>query len=307
MPPSVVSRASTAAASGVSLDEAALTGHAPLPRLDCVDLNRCLAVSLPTRIGYLCLMLAIPLVPLLYACELVYFGILFSIVKVHNNVQLESYMPAIYSGLLAVSLAVSLILVGFELRAARKIVNASSIQGAALNRLAYFFQSAGCPRRYAFLSKIRNPWDRPRDVLTFFVFFRLQDWKHVIAQLPRQWLYSLYVWYFIIDGNPDRPAPADGAPSDRNVLPNFASASRDMFRVQNMPQLLFVAARFFMFIWAVQAVMLILSVFVYPCLLAAIPKPNLRKYVLDKIDERIDTLLIDMEIESCDRNQRMKI
>ncbi|KAI8927092.1 hypothetical protein BC831DRAFT_549416 [Entophlyctis helioformis] len=276
-----------------------------VPPLDCIDFKTHLQPSLRSRIGRGLLIFSVCMIPLLYGLELFVFAVLFRTLRAQNNVQLEGYLPASFLGLLAVSLATSIILVAFEFHNARKIVAASSIAGAALNRLAYFYESARDTRIYAFLTKIRNPWKRPGDSIAFFIYYRLQDWHHVVAQTPRQWLYALFIWYFAMDGSNISGGQKDAPSADFGS--GLKSASREFFTsATHLQQFVFISCLFLILIWLVQVVLLVLSMLVYPFTLAFVHMPSLRSFVISRIDERIETLLIDMEIQSTNRC-RMKL
>ncbi|EGF81936.1 expressed protein [Batrachochytrium dendrobatidis JAM81] len=273
----------------------------PLPRLDCIDFTfGAKPISLFTRIGRWYLLISVRLIPLLYCLEIVFFSLLFAMVRMHNNVELESYMPAIFSGILAVSLVLSLVLVGVDYRSARRIVMSSSIKGAVMNHLAYYYFSTGCTRRYEFLSKIRNSGDKMFDSLAFFVYFRLKGWKYVVTQIPRQWGYMLFVWWFIIVGNPlkhQRESSLHDTNSDQGIGSNLLPAIPDMLQSNTLPQAMFIMASLLILAWMVQLASLMISVLIYPVLLALIPMPSLEGYCNDVIQERTEQLLIEMNVK----------
>ncbi|KAJ1344222.1 hypothetical protein BSLG_001362 [Batrachochytrium salamandrivorans] len=275
-----------------------------LPRLDCINFAVQKPVSAWSHIGRFCLLTSVRMVPLLYLTEISFFVLLFTMVKMHNNVELESYMPAIYSGILAVSLVLSLVLFGIDYRCARRTVISSSIEEAVSNRLAYYYFSVNCTKRYAFLSAIRNPFDKAFDALTFFVYFRLKEWKHIIVQVPRQWGYMLFVWWFIMVGNPLRRTRDSDAQSGPNsaIAPNLLPALPDMLRSNSLPQAMFIMAMLMITIWIMQVACLVISILAYPVLLAFLPLPSLDQYCTETIQERCESLLIDMDADACTVN-----
>ncbi|KAG2194474.1 hypothetical protein INT46_004844 [Mucor plumbeus] len=175
-------------------------------------------------------------------------------------------------------IALSFILLAWEIRKTRNVMATRDISLAVTNPLAYRTYSVKSYIHFCLLRKIKSS-TRWSDVVIFYVFYTLKGWKRVIvAQGPRQIIAGITVYALL-----------KSAWTDPNGGFKF-SDDWDTYGKDWPQRVALVLMCFTCILWVFSALSILLAVLLYFPILCQI-QGNLKEYCCHKIDKRIDELL----------------
>ncbi|KAK4511582.1 uncharacterized protein ATC70_012798 [Mucor velutinosus] len=188
-------------------------------------------------------------------------------------------------------IALSFMLLAWEIRKTRNVMATRDISLAVTNPLAYRTYSVKSYIHFCLLQKIKSS-TRWSDVVIFYVFYTLKGWKRVIvAQGPRQIIAGITVYALL-----------KSAWTDANGGFKFSSDWNTYGK--DWPQrVALVLMCFTCILWILSALSILLAVLLYFPILCQI-QGNLKEYCCHKIDKRIDELLEKQRKKRLRENER---
>ncbi|EPB86202.1 hypothetical protein HMPREF1544_07014 [Mucor circinelloides 1006PhL] len=188
-------------------------------------------------------------------------------------------------------IALSFILLAWEIRKTRNVMATRDISLAVTNPLAYRTYSVKSYIHFCLLQKIKSS-TRWSDVIIFYVFYTLKGWKRVIvAQGPRQIIAGITVYALL-----------KSAWTDANGGFKF-SDDWDTYGKDWPQRVALVLMCFTCILWILSALSILLAVLLYFPILCQI-QGNLKEYCCHKIDKRIDELLEKQRKKRLRENER---
>ncbi|KAG2212589.1 hypothetical protein INT47_000565, partial [Mucor saturninus] len=246
-------------------------------KFDFMDVEAFRETTCLLSIRYLILLCSVVVSTLVYGADLWSAGIL--LIYDHWSLSTQPKIPFYISKWIYVGcIVISFMLLAWEIRKTRTVMETRDISLAVTNPLAYRTYSIKSYSHFCLLQKIKSStkWS---DVIIFYVFYTLKTWKRVIiAQGPRQIIAGVTVYALL-----------KSAWTAENGSFKF-SADWDTYG-QDWPQrvALFLMS-FTCILWVISAIQIVLAVFLYFPILCQI-QGNLKEYCCHKIDKRIDELL----------------
>jgi hypothetical protein len=172
----------------------------------------------------------------------------------------------------------SFLLVAYEARKARKIINSRDISYAFTNVMANNYYSLRSYDHFCFFCQISNS-TKKKDDFAFFVFFTFKSWKRVLfADGPRQVINALTLYSFYLAVN--NPASPDQRPwwTLTKYSDNFITTG------------LIITLLFTVLVFIGSMLLLLAAGICYIPLLCYI-QGNLKEYCCHKVDKRIAELM----------------
>jgi len=168
----------------------------------------------------------------------------------------------------------SFLLLAYETRKARKIINSRDISYAYTNVMANNYYSLRSYDHFCFFSQINNS-TKKKDTFAFFVFFTFKSWKRVLfADGPRQTINALTLYSFYLAKNQE----PGGFFDLRKYSDNFITLG------------LIITTLFTVLVFIGSMLLLLAAGVCYIPLLCYI-QGNLKEYCCHKVDKRIADLM----------------
>ncbi|KAI9358498.1 hypothetical protein BD770DRAFT_343934 [Pilaira anomala] len=227
-------------------------------------------------IRYLMLLCSVVVSTLVYSADLWSAGIL--LIYDHWSLSIQPKIPFEISKWIFVGcIILSFMLLAWEIRKTRSVMETRDISLAVTNPLAYRTYSLKDYSYFCLLQKIKNStkWS---DVIIFYVFYTLKGWKKIIiAQGPRQIIAGFTVYAIL---------------SSALIVDGKFQFSTDWDKYgKDWPQrLALFSMSFTCILWILATLQIFLAVLLYFPVLCQI-QGNLKEYCCHKIDKRIDELL----------------
>ncbi|GAN01426.1 vacuole protein [Mucor ambiguus] len=190
-------------------------------------------------------------------------------------------------------IALSFMLLAWEIRKTRNVMETRDISLAVTNPLAYRTYSTRSYIHFCLLRKIKSS-TRWSDVVIFYVFYTLKGWKRVIvAQGPRQIIAGITVYALL-----------KSAWTDANGGFKF-SDDWDTYGKDWPQRVALVLMCFTCILWILSALSILLAVLLYFPILCQI-QGNLKEYCCHKIDKRCGFLFSIDELLEKQRKKRLR-
>ncbi|KAG0226406.1 hypothetical protein BGW41_004209 [Actinomortierella wolfii] len=166
----------------------------------------------------------------------------------------------------------SFVLVAYDLVKANRVIKSNDIAYVVSNRIVSVFYCLQKYDYFCFIMRIHSS-NKMIDKLSFFVFFQLKGWKHLIVQAPRQVINIMTLVAFM---------RTLGFDLDRldELLHKLPSLTNFTFYVMAFTSVVFVASAF----------LTLVAVLIWIPLVCKI-RGNLKEYVCHKMDKRIDAII----------------
>ncbi|KAG0209096.1 hypothetical protein BGX33_005838 [Mortierella sp. NVP41] len=184
----------------------------------------------------------------------------------------------------------SFLLLAADFRKANKVIKSEDISYAVSNPIVSGFYCLQKYDYFCFIERIRNS-SKLHDKLSFFVFFQLKGWKHLVVQAPRAVINIMTLIAFMKAIGFDLDHLDDVA----QILPSLKPADKFTFCVMVFTSL--------MFIFSGLATLVAIGLWIP---LVAKVQGNLKEYVCHKMDKRIDNIIKETTKERARRNRRQQ-
>ncbi|KAG0289355.1 hypothetical protein BGZ96_007080 [Linnemannia gamsii] len=184
----------------------------------------------------------------------------------------------------------SFLLLATDFRKANKVIKSDDISYAVSNTIVSGFYCLQKYDYFCFIERIRNS-SKLHDKLSFFVFFQLKGWKHLVVQAPRAVINIMTLVAFMQALGFD----LDHLDEVSQILPNLKLADKFTFCVMVFTSLMFI----FSGLATLAAIILWIP-------LVAKVQGNLKEYVCHKMDKRIDNIIKKSTKERARRNRRQQ-
>ncbi|KAF9217250.1 hypothetical protein BGZ59_005587 [Podila verticillata] len=169
----------------------------------------------------------------------------------------------------------SFVLLATDFRKANKVIKSQDISYAVSNKIVSGFYCLQKFNYFCFIEKIHNS-SKLHDKLSFFVFFQLKGWKHLVVQAPRQVINIMTLIAFMKALGFDFTNLNDVA----QLLPSLKTADKFTFCVMVFTSLMFI----------ISGVATLIAIVLWIPLVAKV-QGNLKEYVCHKMDKRIDAII----------------
>ncbi|KAG0072497.1 hypothetical protein BGZ93_002033 [Podila epicladia] len=169
----------------------------------------------------------------------------------------------------------SFLLLATDFRKANKVIKSQDISYAVSNKIVSGFYCLQKFNYFCFIEKIHNS-SKLHDKLSFFVFFQLKGWKHLVVQAPRQVINIMTLIAFMKALGFDVTNLDDVA----QLLPSLRTADKFTFCVMVFTSLMFIFS----------GVATLIAIILWIPLVAKV-QGNLKEYVCHKMDKRIDAII----------------
>ncbi|KAI9258603.1 hypothetical protein EDC94DRAFT_521503, partial [Helicostylum pulchrum] len=227
-------------------------------------------------IRYMILLCSVFISTLVYGADLWSAGIL--LIYDHWSLSTQPKIPFEISKWIYVGcIVISFMLLAWEVRKTRSVMDTRDISLAVTNPLAYKTYSIKSYTYFCLLQTIKNS-TRWGDVIIFYVFYTLKGWKKIIiAQGPRQIIagftvYAMLTSALMVDGK------------------FHFSTDWDTYGKDWPQRVALLLMSFTCILWVISAIQIFLAVLLYFPILCHI-QGNLKEYCCHKIDKRIGELL----------------
>ncbi|KAG0345087.1 hypothetical protein BG004_003969 [Podila humilis] len=169
----------------------------------------------------------------------------------------------------------SFLLLATDFRKANKVIKSQDISYAVSNKIVSGFYCLHKFDYFCFIERIHSS-SKLHDKLSFFVFFQLKGWKHLVVQAPRQIINIMTLIAFM------KASGINFTNFDEIslLLPNLKTADKFTFCVMVFTSLMFVFT----------GVATLVAVILWIPLVAKV-QGNLKEYVCYKMDKRIDAII----------------
>ncbi|KAG0354948.1 hypothetical protein BG005_006095 [Podila minutissima] len=169
----------------------------------------------------------------------------------------------------------SFLLLATDFRKANKVIKSQDISYAVSNKIVSGFYCLRKFNYFCFIEKIHNS-SKLHDKLSFFVFFQLKGWKHLVVQAPRQVINIMTLIAFMKALGFDVTNLDDVA----QLLPSLKTADKFTLCVMIFTSLMFIFS----------SVATLIAIILWIPLVAKV-QGNLKEYVCHKMDKRIDAII----------------
>ncbi|KAI9484136.1 MAG: hypothetical protein EXX96DRAFT_648776 [Benjaminiella poitrasii] len=250
----------------------------PDHKFDFIDIEEFREHSFMLVIRYFILLCSVIISFLVYGADLWSAAILLIYDKWSLSTQPE--IPFYISKWIYVAcIALSFMLLAWEIRKTRSVMATRDISMAVTNPLAYQTYAVKSYSYFCLLRKIKSS-TRWSDVVIFYVFYTLKGWKKIIiAQGPRQIIAGITVYALL-----------KSAWTDKNSGGFRFSDDWDTYGKDWQQRLTLILMSFTCILWILSMLLILFAVFLYFPVLCQI-QGNLKEYCCHKIDKRIDELL----------------
>ncbi|KAK3831613.1 MAG: hypothetical protein JOS17DRAFT_123262 [Linnemannia elongata] len=182
----------------------------------------------------------------------------------------------------------SFLLLATEFRKANRVMKSQDISYAVSNTIVSGFYCLQKFDYFCFIEKIRNS-SKLHDKLSFFVFFQLKGWKHLVVQAPRAVISIMILVAFMRALDFD----FDHLDEVSQILPSLNLAYKFTFCVMVFTSLMFILS----------GLATLIAIILWIPLVAKV-QGNLKEYVCHKMDKRIDNIIKKTTMERAKRTRR---
>ncbi|KAF9329788.1 hypothetical protein BGZ91_000397 [Linnemannia elongata] len=173
---------------------------------------------------------------------------------------------------------------------ANKVMKSEDISYAVSNTIVSGFLCLQKFDYFCFIEKIRNS-SKLHDKLSFFVFFQLKGWKHLVVQAPRAVINIMTLVAFM------KALGFDFNHLDEvsQILPSLKLADKFTFCVMVFTSLMFIFS----------GLATLVAIILWIPLVAKV-QGNLKEYVCHKMDKRIDNIIKKTTMERAKQTRRQQ-
>ncbi|KAI8971226.1 hypothetical protein BDB01DRAFT_511216 [Pilobolus umbonatus] len=240
-------------------------------KFDFIDVDEFRVTGFIMTVRYFLLICGIIISALIYCADLWSAGTL--LIYDHWSLSVEPKIPFSISKWIYVGcIALSFILLAWEIRKTRSVMASNDISLAVTNPLAYRTYSA---KNYSYFCLLRTvkastKWS---DVIIFHVFYTLKGWKKIIvAQAPRQIIAGITVYALL-------------QTAWTNDQGKFELSTNMSAYGNDWPQrLALISMSFTCILWIISAISILIALILYIPVLCQI-QGNLKEYCCHKIDK----------------------